>query len=138
VDDFIATTVNHRHDDRKNGRHHKPSSLARFTFIALGLLPLIGATYLFLKANTTVNPTKPENSSQLVTHGIFKYTRNPMYLGFLLCLIGWSLWLGNIFTISGAMIFYWYINEHQIPFEEEALAEKFSEQYHSYCKMVRR
>jgi len=107
-------------------------------FSILGLIPLIGGIYLVIMSRTTVDPTAPENSSTLVTKGIYRYTRNPMYLGFLLCLIGWSLWLENILTISGAMIFYWYINRHQIPFEEKALAEKFTAKYQQYCRNTRR
>jgi len=107
-------------------------------FIILGLIPLAGATYLFIQARTTVNPTTPKNSSNLITNGIFQYTRNPMYLGLLLCLIGWSLWLENIITIGGAVVFYWYINKHQIPFEEVALAEKFTEKFQQFCEKTRR
>jgi protein-S-isoprenylcysteine O-methyltransferase Ste14 len=61
-----------------------------------------------------------------------------MYLGLLLCLIGWSLWLENIMTIGGAVVFYWYINKYQIPFEEAALAEKFTEKFQSFCAKTRR
>jgi len=107
-------------------------------FIIVGLISLVGTIYLFIQAHTTANPTTPESSSQLITTGIFQYTRNPMYLGFLLCLIGWSLCLENMLTIGGAALFYWYINQYQIPFEEKALAINFTTNYHQYCARVRR
>ncbi len=65
----------------------------------IGLLGVIACTLGILEFNcakTTVNPTKPESSSSLVRTGIYRHTRNPMYLGFLLILVGWATLTANI------------------------------------------
>ena len=106
--------------------------------MTMGCIPFINAVYLFLTAHTTVNPTQPGTSSSLVTHGIYRITRNPMYLGFLLWLIAWGIYLENMVGLSGPLFFYWYINRYQIPFEETALKDHFGTTYEMYCKKTRR
>jgi protein-S-isoprenylcysteine O-methyltransferase Ste14 len=70
------------------------------TVIALATLGLavaiiVTAIFGFRKAKTTVDPMHPEAASAIVTSGIYRFTRNPMYLGFLLALIAWAVFLGN-------------------------------------------
>lgn len=108
------------------------------TLFILGSIPIINALYLFVQAKTTANPIVPESSSMLVTHGCYRYSRNPMYLGFVLLLIAWSFWLGNIMTIAGALLMYWQMNSYQIPWEEKALTKKFGERFTRYCSTTRR
>lgn len=92
----------------------------------------------FRRAKTTVNPMKPESSSSLVTSGIYKLTRNPMYLGFLLVLLGWAVFLSSMpaFLILPAFIL--YMNQFQIEPEERALATLFGRAFAAYKAKARR
>lgn len=92
----------------------------------------------FRRARTTVNPTTPEASSTVVTSGIYRWSRNPMYLGFLLMLVGWSLYLSNLAALLLVPSFIVYMNRFQIMPEERALAAKFGAQYVAYMQEVRR
>lgn len=92
----------------------------------------------FKLAKTTVNPTKPESSSNLVQTGIYKYTRNPMYLGLACFLFGLGLLLNNIFAIFLVLIFVGYMNEFQIKPEEKALLKIFGEDFQQYKSNTRR
>lgn len=92
----------------------------------------------FRRANTTVNPLAPENCSRLVESGIFRFTRNPMYLALLMALIGWNIFLGNLWSL--VMIFFWvlYIDRYQITPEEEALEAAFGDTFRHYRRRVRK
>lgn len=92
----------------------------------------------FKRAQTTVNPTTPEKSSSLVTTGIYKFTRNPMYLGLLFLLLAWSVFLSNLYSAVILVAFVVYMTEFQIKPEEEALRSSFGEEYESYKNSVRR
>jgi protein-S-isoprenylcysteine O-methyltransferase Ste14 len=92
----------------------------------------------FRRAKTTVNPTKPESSSSLVTSGIYRCTRNPMYLGFLLLLTGWAAATANILAFVVLPAFVAYMSRIQIKPEEGALTAIFGEEFKSYCSRVRR
>ena len=105
-----------------------------------GLAAYVGlaAVALFRKANTTVNPLTPGSISSLVVSGIFRRTRNPMYLALLLALTGWGLYLANIFSLLVAIGFVIYINRFQIQPEERILEEIFGPEFHDYKNQVRR
>jgi len=92
----------------------------------------------FRQARTTVNPMKPDTTSSLVVSGIYRWTRNPMYLGFLLVLLGWALFLSNAlaFVLLPAVIF--YMDRFQIEPEERALHSLFGQQFVIYTSRVRR
>lgn len=92
----------------------------------------------FNRAKTTVNPTKPQASSSLVTSGIYRFTRNPMYLGFLLILTGWAAAIPNVVAVLALLPFVLYLNQFQIKPEEKALMLIFGDQFRSYCSIVRR
>lgn len=92
----------------------------------------------FRRARTTVNPWRPHNSSELVVSGIYRLTRNPMYLGLLLALLGWGLYLANIYTLLLAFTFVPYMNRFQIQPEERALEQAFGPDFLNYCRRVRR
>ncbi|BFP39191.1 isoprenylcysteine carboxylmethyltransferase family protein [Flavobacteriaceae bacterium GF1] len=104
----------------------------------LGLLVMGLALFQFVRAKTTTNPLNPEKANSLVSHGIYRYTRNPMYLGMLLFLIAFGLHLGNAFNTLLAAGFVYYMNHFQIKGEEAALNKKFGKKYQLYCKAVRR
>ncbi len=92
----------------------------------------------FRAADTTVDPRVPDQSANLVVEGIYRYTRNPMYLGFLLVLSGWGVYLGNVVALLLLPAFVLYLNRFQIVPEERVMAEKFGEAYRRYRSDVRR
>ena len=96
------------------------------------------SVFAFFKAKTTVNPLSPQKTSSLVISGLFSFSRNPMYLGMLLMLSGWAVWLGSYVGIVPLCLFIFAINELQIKPEEAVLLEKFGDEYERYKKSVRR
>jgi protein-S-isoprenylcysteine O-methyltransferase Ste14 len=92
----------------------------------------------FLKARTTVNPLRPEKASALVTGGIFRWTRNPMYLGMAMLLVAWAVYLANPISVVLIPVFVVYMNRFQIAPEERALESRFGAQFTEYRDRVRR
>jgi protein-S-isoprenylcysteine O-methyltransferase Ste14 len=92
----------------------------------------------FYVARTSVDPKNPSKATSLVSNGIYKFSRNPMYLGLLLILLSWALWLANAFNVLLAAGFVSYMNAFQIQPEESALAGLFGKEYRNYCIKVRR
>ena len=107
-------------------------------FVLLGFFITFSSARNFKKKETTVNPIKPEEASQLVTDGFFKITRNPMYLGMLLFLLGLSIYNGLIVGLVFLPLFVGYITFFQIIPEESAMIKIFGEDYKAYMKKVRR
>jgi protein-S-isoprenylcysteine O-methyltransferase Ste14 len=108
------------------------------TISGVGILFLLAGGYAFQKAKTTVNPTKPSAASSVVTSGVYRFSRNPMYVGFLLALIGWTTYLSHPLPFLLLPVFVLYMNRFQISPEERALAAKFGEEYDAYKQGVRR
>ena len=102
-----------------------------------GLVALAGALE-FNRARTTVNPLSPHRASALVTTGIYRFTRNPMYLGMLLVLVGWGVYLGNAAAWLALPLFVWLLNNLQVKSEERILRERFREEYERYAERVGR
>lgn len=102
-----------------------------------GFIALSGVV-AFSRAGTTVNPMKPGSSSALVEAGIYSVTRNPMYLGLLLLLLAWSIYLANVLTVLFLPGFVWYMNRYQIEPEERALTSLFGPEFTAYAARVRR
>ncbi len=93
----------------------------------------------FRNNQTTVNPLAPETASTLVVESVYGFTRNPMYLGLLLLILSWGLFLSNWFImVLPPVIFVIYMNFFQIRYEEEALEILFGEGYENYKRKVRR
>jgi len=92
----------------------------------------------FRRAQTTVNPMKPETASSLVSSGIYRVTRNPMYVGLLFVLVAWAAFLSSGWALLGPLAFFLYIGRFQITPEERVLSELFSTEYPAYKTMVRR
>ncbi len=109
-----------------------------YLFFAMGICIGILAVYAFRRAQTTVDPMQPHKASKLVVVGIYKISRNPMYLGMLFILIAFFVRLGNLYTLPILVLYIWYITTFQIQPEEEALIKLFGEEYTNYCKKVRR
>jgi len=103
-----------------------------------GMLIAVWAMILFFRKKTSMDPRAPEKASSLVTGGVYKFSRNPMYLALLLFLLAWGLFLGNAFNTLLAAGFVSYMNAFQIKPEEEALLASFGEPYARYYKEVRR
>jgi len=106
--------------------------------VIVGLLIELYSVFLFFRARTTVNPLKPDNSSSLVISGLYRYSRNPMYVGMLFLLTGLVLWVGNIAGLAALLFLVWYITLFQIKPEEVALERKFGQQFTDYANQVRR
>ena len=106
----------------------------------LALAVIIGffAIYSFRKHNTTVNPTTPEETSQVVDSGIYQFSRNPMYLAMLLALMAYACYLKNPLNVAVCLAFIWYISKFQITPEERMLTKLFGQDYRDYKKRVRR
>ena len=108
-------------------------------FLAAGFIIIFLANKGFKKYETTVNPLKPEMSTTLVTEGIFKYTRNPMYLGLTLILLAACFYFNSFLGIIIYFpLFVCYITIFQILPEEDALKKLYNEEYMKYCSNVRR
>ena len=104
----------------------------------LAVVLIVAGIISFRMAKTTVDPMQPEKSSSLVTSGIYRLTRNPMYLGFLLGLMAYPLKLTNPAAFLLVPLFIIYMNRFQIKPEERALSALFGESYLQYTKLVRR
>jgi len=102
--------------------------------VALG----IAGSLAFRAAGTTVNPLKPERASHLVVAGVYRITRNPMYLGLLLGLAALAAYLAALLALAGPVVFAVYIHRFQIKPEERALEAKFGSAYIDYRQRVRR
>ncbi|SON48429.1 methyltransferase family protein [Vibrio tapetis] len=92
----------------------------------------------FRRHQTTVNPHTPNNASTIVDTGIFKYTRNPMYLGLVVLLIGALFYWSSLASLWVIVAFIGYLNRFQISAEERILSEKYGSQYTDYLTKVRR
>ena len=92
----------------------------------------------FRRAKTTKNPMKPEAASSLVVTGIYKVTRNPMYVGLTVLLLAWAVFLWSAWALLGPLAFVAYISRFQIAPEERVLATLFGAEYAAYKARVRR
>ncbi len=113
------------------------------TILAAGLagagviVALLGVS-AFRRAQTTVNPLQPAAASHLVVAGIYRHTRNPMYLGMLLVLLGWGMFLAHALGLGLALLFIPLMNRLQIEPEERILTNLFGQQFTAYQSTVRR
>ena len=108
------------------------------SFLLLGIITLITAVLSFRRQSTTVNPLQPEKASSLVVSGIFKYSRNPMYLGMLLILISMTIKFNFIGGILMIFTFIAFITKFQIIPEETVLERLFGKEFIRYKKKTRR
>lgn len=112
--------------------------LVIIALVAAGALISLAGVFEFRRARTTVDPTRPEKSSALVASGIYRYSRNPMYVGFLLTLAAWACYVSNFLALAGLPAFIAYMNRFQIAPEERALRARFGGAYAEYERSVRR
>ena len=108
------------------------------SLVALGSVVALAGVVAFRRKRTTVNPMTPGDSTSMVSSGIYRYSRNPMYLGFLLALAGWGVYLSNAAAAVLLVAFVVYMNQYQIKPEERALLAKFDQSFLHYMARVRR
>lgn len=109
-----------------------------FIFMAVAAFLDGGAVLQFFRTHTTINPMRPERAEKLVITGMYRYSRNPMYLGLLCLLLGWAILLGSLLPFILLPVFIAIMNRQQIMPEEDILEQKFGQQYESYKKSVNR
>lgn len=115
-----------------------PWNQVGLALIAMALSFDLWSLFLFFRSKTTPNPMKPENSKHIVTTGLYKISRNPMYVGLLFVLLGYAIWLGSVTPFLLLPLFVLLITTQQIIPEEEMLEEKFGQEYLDYKMRVRR
>jgi protein-S-isoprenylcysteine O-methyltransferase Ste14 len=115
---------------------NSPVNWLGFLFFAIGSLLNIWADQMMKKQKTTVKPF--EKPSVLIQTGPFKISRNPMYLGIALLLLGAGFILGSVTSFVGVILFVAAMEMVFIPKEEKILQEQFGEEYVAYKKKVKR
>ena len=112
--------------------------LISIIILLIGMLILINPIFKFIKSKTTIDPIKFKKVNKLIISGIYKYSRNPMYLGLLMIVISTSIFYLNIFSITTPFFFYFWISRFQIKREEIFLTDKFGKEYLLYMTKTRR
>ena len=102
--------------------------------MVIGIAAVVG----FRRAKTTINPLTPQASSALVVRGIYRWTRNPMYLAMLLVLVSWACIVANAAALAMLPLFVATLNRLQIQPEERALRARFGAEFENYRRKVRR
>lgn len=119
--------------------YHPPARFAlALALVTLGAAVALAGVVAFRSQRTTVNPLTPGASSSIVSSGVYRVSRNPMYLGFFLALAGWALYLSNAGAVLLLPAFLAYLTQYQIKPEERALLAKFGPEYAHYMARVRR
>jgi protein-S-isoprenylcysteine O-methyltransferase Ste14 len=103
-----------------------------------GIGCIVAGVMQFRASSTTVNPIRPDKAATLVTNGIYARTRNPMYVGMTLTLLGWNMWLASMYALVLPVAFVLYLNRFQITPEEKALHARFGTEFLIYKSRVRR
>ena len=104
----------------------------------IGIGAGIAGVWSVYKARTTINPLEPSEATHFVSEGIYKLSRNPMYVGLACCLVSWAIWLSYLLPWLGVLLFVAYMTRFQIIPEERVLRQKFGDEYQNYCLKVRR
>lgn len=113
-------------------------SISAAALLLSGVAIALAGVLAFRRAQTTVSPTRPDRAGRIVTAGIYRWTRNPMYLGLALVLLAWGLWLEQVLPLLMLPAFIAWLTRWQIVPEERALAARFGDEYRAYCQQVRR
>lgn len=116
----------------------------RFNVIASTVLGLFGCGLIiagarsFNRVGTTVNPLKPETTTTLVRDGVYRYSRNPIYLGLAIILLSWGIYLSHLLSVIFVIAFVVYMNHFQIQPEERMLQKLFGACFDRYKYQVKR
>jgi protein-S-isoprenylcysteine O-methyltransferase Ste14 len=114
---------------------HKYAAAA---LLFVGLMVALVGVVQFRRARTTVDPMSPHKASALVSSGLFRWSRNPMYLGMAVALLGLAAWASSLAGYLLVLAFCWYLTLFQIIPEERALLATFGPQFAQYMAEVRR
>ena len=118
--------------------NHASIGIISALFLSLGIMTLIAAVLFFIKRKTTLSPLQPEKASSLVVSGVFKHSRNPMYLGLSLILLSVAVQFNFVGGILIVFMFIAFITKFQIIPEEIAMEKLFGEEFSRYKKRTRR
>jgi protein-S-isoprenylcysteine O-methyltransferase Ste14 len=113
-------------------------TVAALMFLGLGAGSILAASWSFRRHKTTIDPRRPTRSTDLVTTGLYRFTRNPIYLGMLFLLIAWAFRLSSPSSLVVIPLFVLYLNRYQIVPEERALEGIFGDAFEEYCRRTRR
>lgn len=113
------------------------STLVGLSVFAAGAAISASGVIRFARSKTEIMPASNKNTHLVVT-GPYKFTRNPMYLGILVALMGLAITLGTIAGWIAALIFFVFVNAVSVPYEETKMDAQFSEDYRAYKSRVRR
>lgn len=117
--------------------------VVRAPYTYLGILPMIAGIFLATSAANTFRAAGARfrlhgGASHLVTDGPFRITRNPMYLGMLMCFVGLSILLGSLAPFLFTVVFFLFLNYVVVPMEERSLRQMHGKEYAEYKRRVRR
>lgn len=113
-----------------------PTNLTGLPLIVLGTWLMLSGNNLFARVQTNINTFRPPD--KLVTEGVFRFSRNPMYLGFVSVLLGLCLLLGSLSPFVSVVVFFLLANLWYIPFEERICEQTLGADYAAYKKKTRR
>lgn len=113
------------------------TAIAVLLLVAAGAIGIAGLR-AFDRARTTVDPLRPGRASALVTTGIYRTTRNPMYVALAIALLAWAVWLAHPLAAAGIVAFVAWMNRFQVAAEEHALRALFGAEFEQYCREVPR
>lgn len=106
--------------------------------ILLGLAVVSAGVFEFRRRKTTMSPFSPERTVSVVSSGIYRWSRNPMYLGMALVLFGVAVWYSNLLGFAAVLLLCAYLTRFQIVPEERMLLKLFGAEYAAYMNQVRR
>ena len=118
--------------------HSSSLGVIGWALIAFGGLCLAASVVVFIRAKTTVNPMSPSEANRLVQTGLYRYSRNPMYLAMAAALVGFALLLQNVAAFTSPLLFVSAITYLQIIPEELELARRFGKDFETYSKSTAR
>jgi protein-S-isoprenylcysteine O-methyltransferase Ste14 len=106
--------------------------------VAAGIVVIVSARLSLSRARTTWRPAQPRRATNLVTSGVYRFSRNPIYLGMLLALLAWAVALASPLALALSAVFVLYMDRFQIRPEERALTAVIGDEYRDYVRRVRR
>ena len=112
--------------------------LAVYLIVSVSFAIAFFSLWQFYKSKANINPIHLEKSNVFVANGIYRFSRNPMYLSLAGLLVAWVLYLQSAVSFLGVFLFIYFITQWQIKPEEYWLEKKFGKSYLAYKKKVRR
>ena len=113
-----------------------PFNFLGIILLAMGMAMVVSMARLFQAKETEIHTFKTPR--KIVTEGLFQYSRNPIYLGFTMALVGVWVLLGNLPSLVGVLVFFVIAHFWYIPFEEKNMEQEFGSAYLTYKSRVRR